>query len=914
MRGIFLAIVFVFSSLINYGQTVPLEKKDHPSSNDKPVIDSMAYNKWTFVDGAKITDDGKFMSYFIRNDIKFNDITILKECKGSWEIRIQGIRSIQFTGDSRMAFFVFNDTLCMIKLGHSYFEKIPFVKSVKVPSVKNGEWIAYGNASQKSVVLRNLKSGDTRPFDSVRNYFFSEDGKVLILESIERDSSGFSEALRVVQVMDGGIMRIWKGKGLSKLVLNSSATQLAFMLSDENGKGKSIMYYKKGALSPTFVVDVDSIGGDRSFVINSLSGLSKDGKYVFFTVKKIENIDVSRMTNSTVHVWSYLDEKLQSAQIVDGKETAEFLFAVSLVDKSIIQIGHENEWILNKSLDDNTFLVQHMSGDADSYEWKWNTAAQISYYVRSIQRNTNTLLRPKGVVTINLSDEGRFVVYYDSDSASYFSYEMSTGIYRNITAGLDVSWINSFKEDLIKTPRGILGWLERDSAILVYDKYDIWMIDPLGKNPSVNLTNGYGLKHGIIYYMGLSAFPGAAYTAKDTLILNALDIYSKKNGFFKKIIGSKGDPEKLTMGDCIYQLIDNPYVENNGVAPIKARNASKYIVMRMRAAESPNYFFTSDFRSFISQSAIRPEKSYNWYTTELHSWKKADGSSIQGVLYKPDNFNPGLKYPVIFYYYEKKSFALNAYLIPENISGCCNMNIPTFVSNGYLVFTPDIDYAIGDPMQGTYDAVVSAANYLSTLPFVDAQKMGIGGCSFGGIQTNYLVTHTSLFAAAYSSSSMSDMISAYGDVPGRYISLQNYFEAGQGRMGGTLWQKPEQYIKNSSIFNADKVTTPLLLMHTSDDGISSFSQAIELFTALRRLGKKVWLLEYTDANHGVLGEAAQDFSIRLSQFFDHYLKGKAAPKWMTKGVPAKNRGKEDPYKLDLNIKTPGNGLLIDLHR
>lgn len=212
-------------------------------------------------------------------------------------------------------------------------------------------------------------------------------------------------------------------------------------------------------------------------------------------------------------------------------------------------------------------------------------------------------------------------------------------------------------------------------------------------------------------------------------------------------------------------------------------------------------------------------------------------------------------------------------------------------------------------MQGTYDAVVSSANYISKLPYIDGNRMGIGGCSFGGLQTNYLVTHTSLFAAAYSSSSISDLVSAYGDVPARYTSLNSYFEVGQGRIGGTLWDRTESYLRNSPIFSADKVTTPLLLMHTTNDGICSFSQALEFFTALRRLGKRAWLLEYPEGNHGIGGKSADDFSIRLFQFFNHYLKGTPAPIWMTREIlePA---GNEKGYELDFDIRTPTKGLLI----
>jgi dipeptidyl aminopeptidase/acylaminoacyl peptidase len=163
--------------------------------------------------------------------------------------------------------------------------------------------------------------------------------------------------------------------------------------------------------------------------------------------------------------------------------------------------------------------------------------------------------------------------------------------------------------------------------------------------------------------------------------------------------------------------------------------------------------------------------------------------------------------------------------------------------------------------------------------------MGIQGCSFGGIQTNYLVTHTNIFAAAYTASGVADFISHYGSLASGGESVQGVYELGQMRMGASLWQIPELYIKNSPIFEVDKVTTPLLIMHTTNDGICSFANAMEFFTGLRRLGKKVWLLQYNECDHGLWGKSADDLNNRLTQFFDHYLKSAPSPNWMIQGKP-----------------------------
>lgn len=273
------------------------------------------------------------------------------------------------------------------------------------------------------------------------------------------------------------------------------------------------------------------------------------------------------------------------------------------------------------------------------------------------------------------------------------------------------------------------------------------------------------------------------------------------------------------------------------------------------------------------------------------------GNYSQGILYKPEDFSPQKKYPLIFYYYERLSDNLNVYINPSASTG--PMNIAWFVSHGFLVFTPDIYYKIGYTGESAYRSVVSAADFLSKMPFVDEKKMGIQGHSFGGYETNYIVTHTNIFAAACAAAGVTDFVSAYGQLSGG-ISRQYLYEVGQSRIAGTLWEKTDSYIRNSPVFYANRVNTPILLMYNKEDPAVPFSQGIEFFTALRRLNKRVWLLQYDGEGHRMEenGQAAQDYNIRLTQFFDHFLKNVLAPKWMTKGLPAKMKGIDNGLELD----------------
>ncbi|HEY8957436.1 alpha/beta hydrolase family protein, partial [Chitinophaga sp.] len=599
-------------------------------------------------------------------------------------------------------------------------------------------------------------------------------------------------------------------------------------------------------------------------------------KLLFHTMKKGEGSYVRSASRKVVRIWSYIDKELQSTKRNEEREPYLYLNVIDVKSKVWSRLTEEGDIILDDLKLDKA-IVWHIDPGSDMRENSWNSAAKFKYYLISAKDGTRVSFSQFGSYQGKLSPNEKFVIF--TDKSNYYSYEISSKECRNITAGLETSWLNLYTRDKDSTTREIAGWLRNDEGVLVYDKYDIWLLDPKGIKPAVNVTNGYGRKHNIIFHLGLSEYNNRGIRADERVIINGTGVYSKANGFFSKKLNEIGNPDVLTFGSYVFHMPRNGNVYYRGQFPVKAKNNKKYIVSRMTATESLNYFFTTDFKIFTPLSNQYPEKSYNWYTSELYSWRTAEGVQLQGVLYKPENFDSTKKYPLILNCYEKPSYNLNVCLVPSYSSDA--INIPTYVSNGYLVFTPDVNFMVGDPLQGSYNSVVSATAFLSKLSFVNSKKIGIQGFSFGGVQTYYLITNTSIFAAACAASGLTDFISAYGTISNTGYSLQGNFESGgQNRMGGTPWDKLDMYIKNSAIFKANCVTTPLLMMHTTEDGICPFSQALEFFTALRRLRKKVWLLEYIGEQHSLHGLSAIDFDIRMAQFFDYYLKDGPIPQWM----------------------------------
>jgi dipeptidyl aminopeptidase/acylaminoacyl peptidase len=261
------------------------------------------------------------------------------------------------------------------------------------------------------------------------------------------------------------------------------------------------------------------------------------------------------------------------------------------------------------------------------------------------------------------------------------------------------------------------------------------------------------------------------------------------------------------------------------------------------------------------------------------------------VLYKPADFDPAKKYPMIVYYYEQLSDNLHQYHPPF---GRNTINPTVFASNGYLVFFPDIAYTTGYPGQSALKSIVPGVQSLIARGFVNPKALGIAGQSWGGYQSAYIVTQTPLFAAAFLGAPVANMTSAYGGIRWESGRARPFmYERGQSRIGASMWEAPLRYIENSPLFHVDRVQTPLLIMSNDADGAVPWYQGIELFVGLRRFGKEAYLINYNGDAHNPRKRANQlDMDRRMHQFFAAKLKGEPSPEWMEKGIPFLQKGRD----------------------
>ena len=487
--------------------------------------------------------------------------------------------------------------------------------------------------------------------------------------------------------------------------------------------------------------------------------------------------------------------------------------------------------------------------------------------------------------------DGCRVVAYDAVERAWMAVCPVDGTVTDLTGDLDVAFYDE-KDDhpCLPPPTGGANWFIDSRHVTLRDRFDIWVFDLDGKEAPYMLTEGRGrvVKDA---YSWVNPYSKPDYASRWPRIDPSRPLYfSAQNEDTKE--WSLAVKDLSVRRPALKTLVGGPY-RYDLMSVSRAPKKPVLFFSRESFETGKDLYCTAD--GFLTQTRlteINPQmKDYNWGTVELMKWKRPDGIDAEALLFKPEDFDPAKKYPVIFYFYEKDSQTMYTSRVPAPSRSI--VNIPWFVSNGYVVCDPDIYYkGDGHPGRDGLESVLSAADEVCKNDWADAAHMGIQGQSWGGYQVAYMITQTDRFAAAGAGAPVSNMTSAYGGIRwGSGIVREVQYEQGQSRIGDDLWHGFDLYYENSPVFFVPNVTTPVLIMHNDADGAVPWWQGIEFFTALRRCGKQAWMLQYNKEAHNLNGRwNAKDLSIRLDQFFGHFLKGEPMPEWMEKGVPATKKG------------------------
>jgi dienelactone hydrolase len=753
------------------------------------------------------------------------------------------------------------------------------------------------------LTIRNLTTGEQQTFKLVTEYFFNKKGNTLVYETSKKTGDSLVKPL---------VVKLDLAKNVSKTIfqnfndakgykLDETGSQLAFV-AERDSSAKALLkfyklyYYKEGADSAKLLADKTSMGMPVGFSVSDNPNIlfSKNGQQLFFGTANIlpaKDTSLPEFERVAVDVWHYNDDYLQPMQLknLDTELKKSYVARFDFDKNEVIQLGSPDFRALYLTKEGEGTVAYAVADKGKRVALQWQGFIESDLIAINVQNAEKSIIQKKFKGNVYPSYSGKYLVMYDDKKRNYSAYDSETK--QIISIAKDIKFpLYDIENDMPDDPNayGIVGWIENDAAILIYDEFDIWQIDPQGVKASICITGGLGRKNKTTYR---------------NIVLNKEDKFIKKG---QPLLFNAFNNTDKTAG-LVWHTLENVFVPA-ATYPARVSAAIKAKEANVMSYASENYQHAADIRVLeiaatnFADSKILPgailyqpnsqQSNYNWGTAELFKWKAYTGKEAEGIVYKPEDFDPKKKYPMIVYFYERNNNTLYNYNAPSPTPS--RLNIPFFVSRGYIVFVPDIWYKTGYPGQGAYDFIVSGTRAVVKQGYVDSTKLGLQGQSWGGYQIVYLITKTNLYAAAWAGAPVANMTSAYGGIRwGSGMNRQFQYEKTQSRIGGTLWEKPNLYLQNSALFSLPKVTTPLVIMANDADDAVPWYQGIEMFTGMRRLGKKVWMLNYNNEAHNLVERRnRKDIQIREQQFFDYLLKGEKPAKWISEGVPAVMKGRE----------------------
>lgn len=834
------------------------------------------------------------------------------------------------------------DTLAYINLKTLEITKVGPAKSFKTGHDAM-PFVAYsfdeGKKGVKGVAVLNPATGATDTLKHADKFAFNRSGKILaVVTKKDKGDSLSVDALLLYNTTTGACDTLDSGKSFYSLpTFDIKGQKIVFLASTDttaDGNKRCALNVYDGSLSEVVPQTYSFRPGDKQAdqsLVSTFNGyrtellewtlnensepyFSASGERIFVGIAPlIPAKDSTKYDFETakVDIWNWDALATPPMQKKQRERIVKKTYPAVVEGDKIIPLstgfyedvrlfaGGDGDWAL--AVDSGPYTLSSM----------WDIARYCDVYKVSMADGSRERIFEKLPDQPRLSPEGKYLCWFNVFEGHFYTYNTTTGETVNVTENVPTI----FYDETNDTPSparstDMAEWLEGDEFFLVSDRYDLWLLAANGSKAE-NLTKGIG-KTDSLRFRKMSPIDwnispeerkvglNHSYSLGDERLLSVSSYRDKKNGY---AVLSGARPQEVRY------FTDTTMTNGN---PVQARDAAVVALIKGNFRQPADLWLLKGKKNTLASTVtkegmdaaqrlttINPQQNnYRWGKAELVHWTAYDGTRLDGLLYLPDD--PKGKIPMIVYYYEKNSENLYKNYNPAPSRSI--VNIPFCVSNGYAVFVPDIVYVDGHPGESAYNCIVSGTEAMcEQYDIIDKSRMAIQGQSWGGYQTAYLITRTDLYAAAGSGAPVGNMTSAYGGIRWESgITRAGQYEHGQSRIGKTLWDEGglDLYIENSPVFHADKVTTPVLIMHNDEDGAVPWYQGIEFFSDLRRLGKPAWLLQYNGEAHNLVQRKnCKDLSIRMMQFFDHYLKGAPAPAWMTYGVPEWQKGQYFGYEL-----------------
>lgn len=923
--------------------TLPLILITALYAQEKQPLDHSVYEIWKEITQHEISRDGNWVLYTVAPDNGDPELRVTHTESGQSHTVVRG-DAATFTPDSRFVVFKIRvpkdsiyaarehdvkkedmpqDSLGVLNLSSGDLQKFPKVQSYKVPE-EQGNIVAFSlretalpedtSESEEASTEDKPDTSDTKPdkdkaagtplvvlnpassaadtFYHALDFSITENGNYLAYAAASEDST--ADGVYLVSTEHFRRTTVMNQPGdYKQLALDKAGEHLAFLSNAATFSADQPEFKLYHTPLNRIRVRTLATGNEPDIPGNwwisehgDLSFSEESSRLFFGTAPKPEpdtTAEIPDHEKVVVDIWHYQDPYLQTMQQerLEQEDKRTYLAAVQLRNGKVVQLGNKNipeVHVGNKGEAPVAVGTSHLPY-RQLISWEYPEYNDV--YLIDMQSGDHELVLTKLQYTARLSPEGRYLYWWDRNELKWYVKDVRRGAPVQVSAGVPHTLHNEDHDwPFAPSPYGAAGWTVDDAQFLIYDRHDIWSLDPEGDDAPVNITDGYGRSNNLrLRYVDLDR-DEESIQPDESLLLSAFHYENKQSGYYRDQVNGSRTPEELI------------FMKRRFAGVKQAKDAETLLYTRESFQEFPDLWVaTPDFSSPEQLSSLNPQQSeYLWGTAELYEWRSLDGEQLQGILYKPENFHPDSTYPMLTYFYEKNSDNIHRHWAPEAHRSIINLTF--YASRGYVIFVPDIPYQIGYPGESALDAVLPGVSQLMAEPWVDEENLGVQGHSWGGYQIAYLVTQTDMFKCAEAGAPVSNMVSAYGGIRwGSGMSRMFQYEQTQSRIGGSLWEYPLRYVENSPIFFADKINTPLLILHNDHDGAVPWYQGIELFVALRRLNKPAWMINYNNEPHWpVKYQNRVDWAKRMQTYFDHYLKGAPAPVWLDEGIPAIEKG------------------------
>nr|MDA3865594.1 hypothetical protein [Salinivirgaceae bacterium] len=628
------------------------------------------------------------------------------------------------------------DSLFIYTIGNKKTEHFEKVKSVKVPR-KGGNYIAWIYESSKEsesptdstatdsaqaekkgkekkydknapeshqLVVYNPLTGVQHTFNNATEFEFSENGANLMCIVLQNDTLLKSSIIKF-DTQQNIIDTVFSQHGLTeKITINKDGSQWAFVHSADSIKEKVYSLYAWNKNENQIIADTLSEELPTKWTVSKNGKLyfTDNGERLYFGAARAPRpaVEDTLLPSEKVHLdlWSWTDGKLQPEQLAEKKkkEQKSYLSYWDVKKDRIVMIEDTVIKSASVSLEGEGQYAIGFNHTPYEKRGSWEMPYYKDVYKIDLKNGEKTLITKETQQPTHLSNSGNYISYYSYADSNWYVYDIKKEKLRNLTKNIDVDFYqreHDYPNDA--DPYYYAGWTENDDYFLIYDEFDVWQVDPTGKEAPRNITQGYGRKNSIRFrYIRLDR-EAKFINSDEDLYLHAFNNTTKAWGYYRTKINSSKAPEKLIVAD--YRIY----------YPAKAELADKIIWKKGSFEDYPEVWYSNlDIENPVKVSETNPQqKEYNWGKVELVKWITAEGTEEEGLLYKPENFDPNKKYPMMVYFYRLYSDDIHRHYTPKPSRSVINFSY--YVSNEYLLFIPNIRYKSGYPGESAVNYVVS---------------------------------------------------------------------------------------------------------------------------------------------------------------------------------------------------------------